>query len=161
MGAGYTGKILMVDLTNQKSEAIELDDKVYQDFLGGYGLGAKILMEQIPKGADPLGQVERRLGAARSGAAPRAADGLADPICGRQREAGGGGASGKDSRGYLRPALYRTRLDRPILRGRGPNLGSYDYPDPQCNRCSCDTDSDDSTGHDAPPGDGYGVRCCG
>jgi len=55
MGAGYTGKILMVDLTQRKAETIELDEKVYQSLLGGYGLGARILFDHIPKGADPLG----------------------------------------------------------------------------------------------------------
>ena len=55
MGAGYTGKVLMVDLTKREVETLELGEEVYRNFLGGYGLGARILFAHIPKGADPLG----------------------------------------------------------------------------------------------------------
>jgi aldehyde:ferredoxin oxidoreductase len=55
MGAGYTGKVLIVDLTRREAETLELGEDVYRNFLGGYGLGARILFDQIPKGADPLG----------------------------------------------------------------------------------------------------------
>ncbi len=55
MGAGYTGKVLMVDLTKREVETLELGEDVYRNFLGGYGLGARILFDHIPKGADPLG----------------------------------------------------------------------------------------------------------
>ena len=55
MGAGYTGKVLMVDLARRNAETLELGDDVYRNFLGGYGLGARILFDHVPKGADPLG----------------------------------------------------------------------------------------------------------
>ena len=55
MGAGYTGKVLMVDLTRREVETLELGEDVYRNFMGGYGLGARILFAHIPKGADPLG----------------------------------------------------------------------------------------------------------
>jgi aldehyde:ferredoxin oxidoreductase len=55
MGAGYTGRVLIVDLTRREVETLELGEDVYKNFLGGYGLGARILFDHIPKGADPLG----------------------------------------------------------------------------------------------------------
>ena len=52
---GYTGRILYVDLSNRKIEEETLDDKIYADFLGGVGLGAKILYERMEPNTDPLG----------------------------------------------------------------------------------------------------------
>lgn len=55
MDGGYAGKILFVDLTNGKVEEEELTDELAENFIGGYGIGAKILYDRMPAGADPLG----------------------------------------------------------------------------------------------------------
>ena len=55
MGRGYMGKVLHVDLTTGAIEPEEIADSVYEQYLGGYGLGARILFDRIPAGADPLG----------------------------------------------------------------------------------------------------------
>jgi aldehyde:ferredoxin oxidoreductase len=55
MSSGYTGKILHVDLTTGATETEQLPDSVYEQYLGGYGLGARVLFDRIPAGADPLG----------------------------------------------------------------------------------------------------------
>jgi aldehyde:ferredoxin oxidoreductase len=52
---GYTGKILYVDLSKQKVKEETLDDTLYTNFLGGVGLGAKILYERMKANVDPLG----------------------------------------------------------------------------------------------------------
>jgi len=52
---GYMGKILYVDLSNRKIDEETPDDKLYADFLGGAGLGAKILYERMETNTDPLG----------------------------------------------------------------------------------------------------------
>lgn len=52
---GYQGKILFVDLTSGSIKEEEVPEKVYRDFIGGAGLGAKILYERMKPGADPLG----------------------------------------------------------------------------------------------------------
>jgi aldehyde:ferredoxin oxidoreductase len=54
MSGGYTGKILVIDLGNQKIkvEKTNLDD--VKNFIGAKGLGAKILFDRLPLGADPL-----------------------------------------------------------------------------------------------------------
>jgi len=52
---GYMGKILHVDLTANEIREETLADGVYEKYLGGMGLGAYVLHEKIPAGADPLG----------------------------------------------------------------------------------------------------------
>ena len=55
MSRGYMGKVLHVDLTSGAIEPEELPESMYEQYLGGYGLGARILFDRIPAGADPLG----------------------------------------------------------------------------------------------------------
>jgi aldehyde:ferredoxin oxidoreductase len=52
---GYMGKILFVDLTTGKITVETPDDSLYRDYIGGYGLGAKILYDRMKPKADPLG----------------------------------------------------------------------------------------------------------
>lgn len=52
---GYIGKVLWVNLSSGEIITEEIADEVYEKFLSGYGLAAKILYERIPAGADPLG----------------------------------------------------------------------------------------------------------
>jgi aldehyde:ferredoxin oxidoreductase len=55
MNKPYMGKILMVDLSNQTTTEEAIPDHVYEQYLSGMGLGAYILYNRIPAGADPLG----------------------------------------------------------------------------------------------------------
>ncbi|MFO7991130.1 MAG: aldehyde ferredoxin oxidoreductase N-terminal domain-containing protein [Thermoplasmata archaeon] len=55
MGCAYTGKILEVDLTSKEHKITELDMNDARLFLGGKGLGAKMLWDRTEKGTDPLG----------------------------------------------------------------------------------------------------------
>jgi aldehyde:ferredoxin oxidoreductase len=52
---GYMGKLLFVDLTNRKVREEELSETMARRFVGGYGVGARIIMERMKPGADPLG----------------------------------------------------------------------------------------------------------
>jgi aldehyde:ferredoxin oxidoreductase len=52
MPFGYTGKILQVDLGNQKIEIEEPDEAFYRSYLGGRGIGYHYLMQQVPAGID-------------------------------------------------------------------------------------------------------------
>ncbi|MBW2611196.1 MAG: aldehyde ferredoxin oxidoreductase family protein [Deltaproteobacteria bacterium] len=52
---GYMGKVLHVDLTTGEIQEETLPDSVYEKCLGGMGLGATMLHDRIPAGADPLG----------------------------------------------------------------------------------------------------------
>ncbi len=55
MQYGYTGKILFVDLTSGEIKEETPSDQIYREYIGGTGLGARILYEKIKPGADPLG----------------------------------------------------------------------------------------------------------
>ncbi|MCU0604859.1 MAG: aldehyde ferredoxin oxidoreductase family protein [Desulfobacterales bacterium] len=55
MANGLMGKMLNVDLTSGGITEEPLDPSICRDYVGGYGLGARLLYERIPKGADPLG----------------------------------------------------------------------------------------------------------
>jgi aldehyde:ferredoxin oxidoreductase len=55
MTGGYAGKIAFVDLTTGEIKSEKLDETLARDFIGGQGLGARILFERQKKGVDPLG----------------------------------------------------------------------------------------------------------
>jgi aldehyde:ferredoxin oxidoreductase len=55
MAGGYTGKLLWVDLSSRELREETPDEKLYHDYIGGYGLGARILYSRQRPGADPLG----------------------------------------------------------------------------------------------------------
>ncbi|MBF0120420.1 MAG: aldehyde ferredoxin oxidoreductase family protein [Desulfobacterales bacterium] len=56
MASGFMGKILWADLSNKEISEEQISDEVYRNYLSGIGLGAYILNDRIPKGADPLGK---------------------------------------------------------------------------------------------------------
>ncbi|UCB42672.1 MAG: aldehyde ferredoxin oxidoreductase family protein [Dehalococcoidales bacterium] len=55
MAGGYMGKILFVDLSAGELKDEVLDEKLCRDFIGGYGIGARILYNRQKTGVDPLG----------------------------------------------------------------------------------------------------------
>ena len=55
MANGFMGKLLDVDLTSGRMREEPLNEQMCRDYIGGYGLGARLLYDRIPQGADPLG----------------------------------------------------------------------------------------------------------
>lgn len=55
MLGGYAGKILRVDLTTHTMKETFYDEKILRQYLGGSGLGAKILYDETDSNTDPLG----------------------------------------------------------------------------------------------------------
>jgi aldehyde:ferredoxin oxidoreductase len=55
MSGGYMKKILFVDLSTNGIQEELLDDNLCLDYIGGYGLGARILYSRQKSGIDPLG----------------------------------------------------------------------------------------------------------
>jgi aldehyde:ferredoxin oxidoreductase len=49
------GKILNVDLSSGTVESESLPEEMFRQYIGGYGLGARLLFDRIPPGADALG----------------------------------------------------------------------------------------------------------
>jgi len=56
MVAGYNGKILLVNLTSGEVGEEHLDEQLYRDFIGGVGLGVRLLYQRQPGKADPFGE---------------------------------------------------------------------------------------------------------
>ncbi len=54
MSSGYFGKVLWIDLTNEKFEEENLPDKIYRQYFGGYGLGCKLIYEIMRPKVDAL-----------------------------------------------------------------------------------------------------------
>ena len=52
---GYIGKVLVVNLTDGEIKEHIIEDYVYEQLLSGVGLGAYMLYNNIPAGAEPLG----------------------------------------------------------------------------------------------------------
>ncbi|MDF1554782.1 MAG: aldehyde ferredoxin oxidoreductase C-terminal domain-containing protein [Deferrisomatales bacterium] len=50
-----TAQLLSIDLTTQSSEVIDIPGKIIRQYIGGRGLGARLLYDRVPGGADPLG----------------------------------------------------------------------------------------------------------
>ena len=61
---GYTGKILRINLTNNKVTIEHEDENFYRIYLGGWGVIGYYLLRELPKGIDPLGPENKLIFAA-------------------------------------------------------------------------------------------------
>lgn len=50
------GNLLEVKLGDNKCETVEIEEKMWRDWLGGRGLGTRLLMDWTEKGTDPLSE---------------------------------------------------------------------------------------------------------
>lgn len=55
MISGYMGKLLWVDLSTGKTQVEQPDDAFYRKYIGGYGIGSRLLYDRMKPAADPLG----------------------------------------------------------------------------------------------------------
>ena len=53
MARGYLGKMLWVNLSKKELRDENLDEELCRRFLGGYGIGSRILYDRLKPGADP------------------------------------------------------------------------------------------------------------
>ncbi|HBB17304.1 MAG TPA: hypothetical protein DCZ97_10030 [Syntrophus sp. (in: bacteria)] len=51
---GILGKLLDIDLTSGKTSEIGIADETARKYLGGRGLGARLLFDLLPAKTDPL-----------------------------------------------------------------------------------------------------------
>ena len=56
MGLSYSGKILFVNLTTQAIEVRQIDEDLYRRYLGGSGLGVRLLTNLTDPTIHPLDQ---------------------------------------------------------------------------------------------------------
>ena len=52
---GYMHHVLWVDLSSGTLTTLQPDESLYHDFIGGYGVGVRMIYERQPAGVDPLG----------------------------------------------------------------------------------------------------------
>ncbi|MCU0586051.1 MAG: aldehyde ferredoxin oxidoreductase, partial [Desulfobacterales bacterium] len=116
MHGGYMGKLAFVDLTNRQVRVEPLADEIARGFIGGYGLGVRVLFENMPRQADPLGP-DNILGLA------------AGPFSGTKAPAGGrymacckspltGGWGDANAGGYFGSELKAAGFDALFISGR-------------------------------------------
>lgn len=112
---GYTGKILRVNLSDKTISVEEPEDMFYRKYWGGRGLIAYYLLNELPKGADPLGPENILIFAAGplTGA----------PVAGSGRNSVGakspltGGYGDAEAGGYFGAELKRAGFDAIIIKG--------------------------------------------
>jgi aldehyde:ferredoxin oxidoreductase len=114
----YSGKILWVDLSKGTVNEEVLDDSIYHQYLGGYGLGVRLLYERIPAGADPLGP-DNVLGFVEG-----LLTGSVVPFTGRYMIVGKspltGGWGDSNSGGYFGPEIRKCGYDGIFFQGISP-----------------------------------------
>ncbi|MEM2449782.1 MAG: aldehyde ferredoxin oxidoreductase N-terminal domain-containing protein, partial [Candidatus Methanomethylicaceae archaeon] len=54
MKGAYMGKILHINLTDKKVWETEVPEDYYRKFIGGRGIAAKLLFDEMKPGVDPL-----------------------------------------------------------------------------------------------------------
>jgi aldehyde:ferredoxin oxidoreductase len=122
MPNGYMGKILWVNLTDGTFKEEVVPDEVYRLFLGGYGLAAKLIYENLPKKVDPLSSE------AILGFFPGLLTGTLAPLTGRYMVAGKSPLTGTwgDSHcgGFFGPEIRKCGFDGILIKGKakGPKI---------------------------------------
>ncbi len=114
----YGGKLLSVDLTNGRLVEEILPEEVYRQFIGGNGLGIRVLYERMKSRVDPLGP-ENMLGFAAGVLTGTTAPGSGrhmvvtkSPLTGAWAESNSGGTLG--------PALKTAGYDLIVFSGVSP-----------------------------------------
>ncbi|TFG04067.1 MAG: aldehyde ferredoxin oxidoreductase [Promethearchaeota archaeon] len=116
MSNGFMGKILWIDLSEESIKEEELPEERYRQYLGGYGLASKLIYENMPPKADPLGPE------ALLGFFPGLFTGTVAPLTGRFMVAGKSPLTGTwgDSNcgGYFGPEIKKCGYDAIIVKGK-------------------------------------------
>ena len=115
---GIFGKILWIDLSEESFKVEDLPEDIYRQFLGGYGLAAKLIYENMPAKADPLGPE------AIMGIFPGLLTGTAAPLSGRYMIAGKSPLTGTwgdaNSGGFFGPEIKKCGFDGILIKGISP-----------------------------------------
>ena len=117
----YAGKILRVDLTTGKISTEPLSEKMAKDYIGGIGLGIKLLMDNSKAGTDPFDPDNPLIY-------------MTGPLTGTLGPTGGnsyavvskspatGGVANAESHGFFGPDFKRAGYDAIIITGKAPKL---------------------------------------
>jgi aldehyde:ferredoxin oxidoreductase len=117
----YAGKILRVDLSSGKVSTKPLSEKLAKEYVGGIGLGIKLLMDNSKPGTDPFDPDNPIIY-------------LTGPLSGTLGPTGGnsyavvskspatGGVANAEAHGFFGPDLKRAGYDAVIITGKAPKL---------------------------------------
>lgn len=115
MAGGYMGKMLFVDLSTGTTKEEGIDEKLAREYIGGYGLGARIIFSRQRAGVDPLGP-ENILGFAGGPLTGTSAlFGSRYTVMGKSPLTGGWGDA--NSGGFFGPALKAAGFDAVFFSG--------------------------------------------
>lgn len=118
MGYGFTGKILLVDLSTSEVLIEEPAEDFYRQYLGGAGLGLYYLLKSNKRNIDPLGHHNTLV------FAPGLLTGTSAPSVPRycvMAKSPLTGALGKsEAGGWWGPELKRAGFDAVVIKGRAP-----------------------------------------
>jgi aldehyde:ferredoxin oxidoreductase len=110
------GKIAFVDLSSGSVQVEPLSESMCRDFIGGYGLAARVLFERQPKQTDPLGPENILALAAGPLTGTRAPTGGRYMACGKSPLTGGWGDA--NSGGYFGSELKAAGFDAVFISGK-------------------------------------------
>jgi len=117
----YAGKILRVDLTTGKISTELLSEKMAKDYIGGIGLGIRLLMDNSKAGTDPFDSANPLIfltGPLSGTMGPTAGNGYA--VVSKSPSTGGVGEA--KAHGFFGPDLKRAGYDAVIITGKAPQL---------------------------------------
>ncbi|MEM3010591.1 MAG: aldehyde ferredoxin oxidoreductase family protein [Candidatus Bathyarchaeia archaeon] len=118
---GYAGRILHVDLTTGKAETKPLDEKLARKFIGGIGLGIKLLLDNSKPGVDafdPENPLIFVTGPLTGTVGPTAGNGYA--VVSKSPQSGGVGEA--KAHGFFGAELKRAGYDAIIFTGKAEKL---------------------------------------
>ena len=117
----YAGKILRVDLTTGKISTEQLSEEMAKSYIGGIGLGIKLLMDNSKPGIDPFDPDNPLIfvtGPLSGTMGPTAGNGYA--VVSKSPSTGGVGEA--KAHGFFGPDLKRAGYDAVIITGKADKL---------------------------------------
>ncbi len=128
---GYFGKILVVNLSTKECKEVPIPEDVYRKFLGGYGLGAYYIYNNMEPNCDPMGPKNIL------GFCPGLLTGSPAPLTGRyvvcakspltgkgirsNGNVSSGGWGNANSGGTFGPVIKKTGFDAIFFEGKADN----------------------------------------
>ena len=117
----YAGKILRVDLTTGKTSTEPLSEQMAKSYIGGIGLGIRLLMDNSKAGTDPFSPDNPLIfvtGPLSGTMGPTAGNGYA--VVSKSPATGGVGEA--KAHGFFGPDLKRAGYDAVIITGKADKL---------------------------------------
>ena len=119
MPYGYMGKILRVDLDTESVEIESVPEETYRKYIGGRGLAARILYDELPSPLDPFdakNEVIFMTGPYTGVPAPASARYEVSTLSPQTGMFGAANAGG-----FFGPTLKRSGFDGIVIRGKAKN----------------------------------------